>query len=75
VVESTRLESERTGNRTVGSNPTLSASSFIFFHLQIVVSIMVSALHRFPANDRRERGLQTCPSVATVTAAKIASIS
>jgi hypothetical protein len=26
VVESTRLESERTGNRTVGSNPTLSAS-------------------------------------------------
>jgi hypothetical protein len=25
VVESTRLESERTGNRTVGSNPTLSA--------------------------------------------------
>jgi hypothetical protein len=27
VVESTRLESERTGNRTVGSNPTLSASN------------------------------------------------
>ncbi len=25
MVESTRLESERTGNRTVGSNPTLSA--------------------------------------------------
>jgi hypothetical protein len=25
VVESTRLESERAGNRTVGSNPTLSA--------------------------------------------------
>jgi hypothetical protein len=29
VVESTRLESERTGNRTVGSNPTLSATPFI----------------------------------------------
>jgi hypothetical protein len=26
VVEVTRLESERTGNRTVGSNPTLSAT-------------------------------------------------
>ena len=25
MVESTRLESERAGNRTVGSNPTLSA--------------------------------------------------
>ena len=26
MAESTRLESERTGNRTVGSNPTLSAT-------------------------------------------------
>jgi hypothetical protein len=46
VVESTRLESERTGNRTVGSNPTLSASFFIYLYLEHVVSIMVSALHR-----------------------------
>ena len=29
MVESTRLESERTGNRTVGSNPTLSAMPFV----------------------------------------------
>jgi hypothetical protein len=28
VVESTALEMRRTGNRTVGSNPTLSASVF-----------------------------------------------
>ena len=28
MVEGTRLESERTGNRTVGSNPTLSATLF-----------------------------------------------
>jgi hypothetical protein len=45
VVESTRLESERAGNRTVGSNPTLSATLFILLHLQSVVSIMVSVLH------------------------------
>ncbi len=29
----------------MGSNPTLSATSFIFLYLQGVVSIMVSALH------------------------------
>jgi hypothetical protein len=29
VVESTALEMRRTGNRTVGSNPTLSASSSV----------------------------------------------
>jgi hypothetical protein len=33
VVESTRLESERAGNRTVGSNPTLSAIFCVYFHL------------------------------------------
>ena len=33
MVESTRLESERTGNRTVGSNPTLSAIFPIWFLL------------------------------------------
>ena len=30
MVESTRLESERAGNRTVGSNPTLSAISNLY---------------------------------------------
>jgi hypothetical protein len=35
----------------VGSNPTLSATSFIFLYLQSVVSIVVSAWHCFPAND------------------------
>jgi hypothetical protein len=34
VVESTRLESERTGNRTVGSNPSLSAIVAIVVSLQ-----------------------------------------
>jgi len=43
-------------------------------HLQYVVSIMVSALHYFPTNGRRKKGLQTCQSAATATAAKIASI-
>ncbi len=41
----------------MGSNPTLSATSFIFLYLQGMVSIMVSALHRFPANERPEKGL------------------
>ena len=35
MVESTRLESERTGNRTVGSNPTLSATEPLSKHSMI----------------------------------------
>jgi hypothetical protein len=59
----------------VGSNPTLSATSFSCLYLGALVSIMVSALHWFPANYRWKRGLQTCPNEATATAAKLASIS
>ncbi len=59
----------------MGSNPTLSATSFIFLYLQPMVSIMVSALHWFPANYGRKRGLQTCRNAAMATAAKLASIS
>jgi hypothetical protein len=53
----------------VGSNPTLSATSFIFLYSQALVSIMVSALRWFPASYRRESGLQT-----EAAAEKLASI-
>jgi hypothetical protein len=75
VVESTRLESERAGNRTVGSNPTLSATPFIFLYLHSVVSIMVSALYRFPLIYCGKRGLQTCPSAEMATVANLVSTS
>src|SRR5580692_11893856 len=44
AVEGARLESECRGNSTVGSNPTLSATSIISAYLQCMVSIVVSAL-------------------------------
>ncbi len=54
MVESTRLESERTGNRTVGSNPTLSAIPTIHLCLLGLVSVMACALHWFPLNYGRK---------------------
>ena len=48
MVESTRLESEHTGNRIVGSNPTLSAIS----HLSGAILIRESfstRFHTFPS--------------------------
>ena len=59
----------------MGSNPTLSATTFIFLYLQALVSIMVSALHWFPMIYAGRGGLQICRNEATVTAAKLASIS
>jgi hypothetical protein len=54
VVESTRLESERTGNRTVGSNPTLSATPFIFLYLRTVVFMCLLCLGFRPTVARKE---------------------
>jgi hypothetical protein len=48
-----------------------TATFFIYLHLGTMVSIMVSALHWFPADYRRKRGLQTCPNAAMATAAKM----
>ena len=57
MVESTRLESERTGNRTVGSNPTLSAiPSLIQLPLQMPVFNLRASLD---LDDRKAaRGYQ-----------------
>ena len=41
MVESTRLESERAGNRTVGSNPTLSANKITNVYAGISLSLFV----------------------------------
>jgi hypothetical protein len=47
VVESTRLESERTGNRTVGSNPTLSAKHWKTPHKLKLFDLMLHLCYDF----------------------------
>ena len=44
MAEGARLESVFTRKGNVGSNPTLSASSFVFNSLSALVSVLVSVI-------------------------------
>jgi hypothetical protein len=72
VAEGARLESVFRGNSNVGSNPTLSASTFVIYHLDVVTPRLIPKIRKGSPVNREVnvtkcvktlQGLRYCPVI------------